>query len=159
MINTTAGKEFSVDVSASDNRDGEDLVPEYIFSEGAVDANGYLLEGEHTCTLKYTDYAGNSSELVLSLKVGPQDVTAPVISWAPDKIYANDGMRPVINVIATDDHDDDVEVTLVWSEGALYKGKLCNGNHTLTITAVDETGNKTEKVIPVIVESGLPSID
>ena len=158
VIETTAGKKFTVDATAYDEYDDKNIEPEYIFSEGAVDENGMLLEGEHTCTVRFTDFAGNSSELTLTLKVEAKDVTAPTLSWAPDKLYANDGMMPILNITATDDRDGEVDVVLTWSEDAIYRGKLCNGKHTLTVTAVDSTGNKTEKVIPVIVTSGIPAI-
>lgn len=158
VIETTAGRELSVDISAYDAYDEASIEPQYIFSEGAVDANGLLVEGEHTCTVRFSDFVGNASEIKLNVKVAPKDVTAPTLSWAPEKLYANDGMMPIIDITATDDRDGELEVVLTWSEGAIYRGKLCNGNHTLTVTAVDETGNKTEKVIPVIVTSGIPTV-
>lgn len=151
VINITAGQRFSVKAEAFDEYDNKKITPEYIFSDGAVDADGLLLEGEHTCTVRYSDAAGNCSELELVLKVEPKDENAPVLSWAPDTIYANAWVMPVLDITATDDCDGEVEVELIWSTGALYRGKLRNGNHTLTIIAVDSTGNKTEKVITVIV--------
>jgi hypothetical protein len=68
-------------------------------------------------------------------------------------------MMPVLNITATDDRDGEIDVTLTWSEDAVIRGRFSIGEHTLTVTAVDSTGNKTEKVIPVIVTSGLPNID
>ena len=156
-IITTAGKVFKIDATAFDERDNKSITPEYIFSEGAVDESGLLLEGEHTCTVKYTDAAGNVSEINLTLKVNPKDTSAPVLNWAPDKIYANTGARPLFDITATDDRDGEVEVTAVWSDGAIQRGKLCTGEHTLTLTAFDGTGNKVEKVIDVIVTYGMPS--
>lgn len=158
VIETTAGRAFQVNATAYDEYYDAEIEPEYIFSEGAVDQDGLLREGEHSCTVRFTDPAGNFSELKLSLKVAPKDTEAPVLSWAPDKIYANSGMMPMFNVTAIDDRDGEVKVTVVWSEGAIYRGKLCAGNHTLTITASDETGNKTEKVIPVTVSGELPTV-
>lgn len=158
VIETTAGRELAIDAVAYDAYDDAEIQPEYVFSEGAVDENGFLLEGEHSCTVKFTDFAGNTSELALTLKVTPKDVTAPVLSWAPEKLYANNGMMPLIDITASDDHDGEVEVEMTWSEGAIYRGRLRAGNHTLTVTAVDGTGNKTEKIIPVIVTSGLPNM-
>ena len=155
-IVTTAGKPFVIDATAYDEYYQMNIEPEYVYSDGAVDKNGLLLEGEHTCTVKFSDLGGNTAELVINLKVGPKDTVAPVLSWAPEKIYASEGMMPSLAVTAMDDPEGEVEVTLVWSEGALYKGKLCSGNHTLTITAVDQTGNKAEKVIPVIVSDYAP---
>ena len=159
VIETTAGRELQINATAHDEYYGMDIEPEYIFSEGAVDKDGLLLEGEHSCTVRFTDPAGNFSELKLSLKVAPKDTTAPTLSWAPEKLYATEGMMPIIDVTAIDDRDGEVEVVLTWSEGAIYRGKLCVGNHTLTVTAVDETGNKTEKVIPVTVTSEIPDVE
>lgn len=150
-IKTTAGKIFTVDATAYDEYDKTDIEPEYIFSEGAVDANGLLLEGQHTCTVKFTDFSGNSSTIELTLSVEPKDVTAPVLSWTAEKLYADNGMMPILNITATDDRDGDVNVALIWSEGALYRGKLVTGEHTLTLIAEDSTGNKVEKIIPVTV--------
>ena len=152
-IITTAGKTFSIDATAYDWKDNENVQPEYIFSEGAVDGNGLLVEGEHTCTVKFTDKAGNSSTLDVVLKVQSMDTTAPVLGKIPDAIYATAGMRPVLTVTAEDDRDGEVTPTLTWSEGAFDgRGRLTVGEHTLTVTAIDSTGNKTEKVVTVIVE-------
>jgi hypothetical protein len=151
VINTTAGKVFSVDATAYDEYDEAYIEPEYIFSEGAVNENGLLLEGQHTCTVKFTDFAGNISTIELTLNVEPKDTIAPTLNWAPDTIYANVGMMPILSVTAADDKDSVVDVVLEWSEGALYRGKFCSGSHTLTVTATDSTGNKIEKIIPVIV--------
>ena len=74
-----------------------------------------------------------------------------MLSQLPDKIYANEGTIPVITATAFDDIDGEVEVSLNWSAGALYHGKLCIGEHTLTVSASDKTLNTTGKIITVIV--------
>lgn len=153
-IKTTAGRVFSIDATAYDEYYEAYIKPEYIFSDGAVDENGLLLEGEHTCIVRFSDLAGNASEIELTLTVSPKDVTAPTLNWAPDNIFATVGMRPVLNVVATDDCDGEIAAAIIWSEGALdSRGRLTVGEHTLTITATDGTGNKTEKIIPVTVTS------
>ena len=158
-ITTTAGQPFSVKAEAVDEYNNEKISPEYIFSDGAVDENGLLLEGEHSCTLRFTDDAGNFSELKFSIKVEPKDTVAPTFSWAPDKIYANAGMRPVLSIAVDDNRDNEIEPVLVWSKGTFdNKGRFIVGEHTLTISAVDDTGNKIEKIIPVSVAAGLPKI-
>jgi hypothetical protein len=97
---------------------------------------------------------------VLTLIVEPQDVTPPALGWAPDAIYANVGMRPILDVTAEDDRAGELEPVLTWSDGTLdARGRFLEGEHTLTITAVDPTGNKTEKVIPVKVTDGLPVVE
>lgn len=160
-INTTAGKVFTLDgASAYDEYDNAIIQPEYIYSEGAIDENGLLLEGEHTCAVRFTDAAGNSSEINLTLKVEAKDVTAPTLSWTVEKLFANVGMRPMLNITATDDRDGEVDVVLTWSDGTLDpRGRFLAGEHTLTITASDKTGNTVEKVIPIIVTGGLPTVE
>ena len=155
-IETTAGKSFAIDVTAYDEYYKMNIKPEYVYSDGAIDQNGLLLEGEHTCTVRFSDPGGNTAELVISLKVGPKDTEAPVLNWETDKIYACSGMMPVLDVTAVDNSDGEVEVAMVWSEGALYRGKLCQGNHSLTISATDNTGNKVERVISVVVSEYAP---
>ena len=150
-INTTAGKAFIIDATAYDEYDKANITPEYIYSEGAVDENGLLLEGKHTCTVRFTDAAGNSSEIVIGLTIDPRDVTAPVLDWAPDKIFAEAGMMPRLTLTATDDRDGEIEAVASWSNGAIIWGRLVVGEHTLTVTATDSSGNKTEKTITVVV--------
>jgi hypothetical protein len=151
---------LEIDATAFDEYDGRTVEPEFIFSEGAVDDDGFLLEGQHSCIVRYTDDAGNSAEIEIALKVAPKDVTAPSLSWTTDKIFANEGMRPMLTVTAEDDRDGEVEVAMTWSDGALdSRGRLTMGEHTLTLIAVDETGNKTEKVIAVSVsDNKLPNV-
>ena len=158
-ISTTAGKELEIDATAFDERDNKNIAPEYIYSEGATDENGYLVVGEHTCTVRFTDAAGNSSEINLTLVVTPKDQIAPTINWTVEKLFASVGMRPMLNITAEDDTDGEIAPVLTWSEGALdAKGKLTLGEHTLTVTAIDSTGNVAETVISVVVYSGLPEI-
>ena len=158
-ISTTAGRLFTVNATAFDERDNKSIAPEYIYSEGAVDEKGLLLEGEHTCTVRFTDDAGNSSEISIKLTVAAQDKTAPTINWTVEKLFANVGMRVMLDITATDDKDGEVEPVFVWSEGALdSKGRLLEGEHTLTVTATDSTGNETEIVVPVIVSSDMPVV-
>lgn len=161
VIRTTAGQKLVIDATAYDEGDQATIRPyDYIYTAGAVDENELLLEGTHSCTVRFFDYRGNVAELVLTLIVEPQDVTPPALDWAPDAIYANVGMRPILDVTAEDDRAGELEPVLTWSDGALdARGRFLEGEHTLTITAVDPTGNKTEKVIPVKVTSGLPTVE
>ena len=150
-IETTEGREFVLDLIAHDDYYDVDVTPEYIWSDGALDENGKLVTGEHTCTVKATDEAGNSAQITLQVTVREKDTVAPTLSWAPDKICAPVGAKPEFKVTATDDRDE-VEAVLVWSEGALdNRGRLLEGEHTLTVSATDLTGNKTEKTITVSV--------
>ena len=154
---STAGRVLRVNATAHDEYYGMDIEPEYIFSEGAVDKDGLLLEGDHSCTVKFTDPAGNYAELKLTLKVAPKDTVGPELSKLPAKIYANEGTKPLLTVTATDDRDGEVVPTVTWSNGALdNRGRLVAGTHMLTVSATDSTGNKTEKVIPVVVTDYAP---
>ena len=157
-VETTAGRAFVLDLTAYDEYYETNVTPEYIWSEGALDSNGLLTVGTHTCTVKATDPAGNSSEIKLTVKVGEKDAEAPVVNWNPDTVYACAGMIPMLNIAATDDKDQ-VEAELAWSEGALdSRGRLVEGEHTLTITSVDLTGNKTVKQVKVIVTADRPEV-
>ena len=157
-VETTAGRAFVLDLTAYDEYYETNVTPEYIWSEGALDSNGLLTVGTHTCTVKATDPAGNSSEIKLTVNVGEEDTVAPVVNWNPDTVYACAGMIPMLNIAATDDKDQ-VEAELAWSEGALdSRGRLVEGEHMLTITAVDLTGNKTVKQVKVIVTADRPEV-
>ena len=156
-VETTAGRALQINITAHDEYYDMDIEPEYIFSEGAVDKNGLLLEGEHSCTVRFTDPAGNSSEMKFALKVASKDTVAPELSKLPAKIYATAGTRPLLTFTATDDRDGNLTPTATWSDGAFdSRGRLVAGSHTLTVSASDSTGNKTEKVIPVIVSDYAP---
>lgn len=142
VIDTTEGKDFSLDVKAYDEYDG-DITPEYIWSDGALDTDGKLTVGEHTCTVKATDEAGNSSEITVTVKVGAKDTVAPELDLGglPEDIVAFTGSKPVFNITATDNCDE-VAVEQIWSDGALdSRGRLTEGEHILTVRSEDMTGN------------------
>jgi len=49
---------------------------------------------------------------------------------------------------------------LTWSEGALdNRGRLTEGEHILTITATDTTGNTTQKTVKVVVVTSIDQLD
>lgn len=159
-ITMTAGKKFDFNATAYDEYYKVSVEPEFIWSEGAIDNDGYLLEGNHTCKVKFTDPAGNTSELNFTFKIGPKDTEAPVLNWAPDSIIASAGMRPMLTLNATDAIEGELEMDIKWSEGALSeRGLLNEGDHTLTLSACDSTGNKVEKIIKVTVLSGIPELE
>lgn len=54
-------------ISATDDSGVVEL--EYIWSNGALDYNGRLIVGNHTCTVKAIDPSNNSSEVVISFEV------------------------------------------------------------------------------------------
>lgn len=160
VINTTAGKPFVLDASAYDAEDDEYITPEYIWNGDALDADGLLVEGSYTLTVKATDTYGNTSELVLTVNVGPKDTEAPVIGWTPvvEAVYAMKGAKPSIRVSVTD-NTDKVEAVLIWSEGALDEaGRLTEGLHTLTISATDLSGNHSEYTVLFCVTASRPTV-
>ena len=156
-INTSEGKKFVPDLTAYDAYYGINITPEYIWSDGAVDADGNLLKGTHTCVVRATDDAGNSSEITLTVNVEERDKEAPVLNWTPDDVSAMAGALPILDITATDNRDS-VTPVIVWSEGALDgRGKLTEGEHTLTITATDLTGNSVEHVVNFHVSKNRPT--
>lgn len=158
VIDTREGRDFVLDISAHDDYYDVDVELEYIWSEGALDNEGKPVQGTHTCTVRATDEAGNSSEIVLTVNVGERDTEAPSINWMPEEIYAMAGMLPDFDIIVADNIDT-LDATLTWSEGALdVRGRLTAGEHTLTISAVDLTGNKTEHAIAVHVLATRPVV-
>ncbi len=158
VIETREGRDFVLDITAHDAYDDVEIIPEYIWSEGALDENGKPVAGTHTCTVKATDEAGNTAEIVLTVNVGERDTEAPVLLWQAEDLFVMAGTLPQFDISATDNVDD-VEVVLTWSEGALDNaGKLCAGTHTLTVSATDLSGNKTEVTVNVFVISGRPVV-
>ncbi|MBE6684269.1 MAG: hypothetical protein E7592_01290 [Ruminococcaceae bacterium] len=159
-ISTTEGKTFELDLTVWDEYEERAITPEYIWSDGALDENGLLTAGEHSCTVRATDTAGNSSEITLTVTVGKKDVTAPEIDWSAESISALVGARCLLNIFATDDTDGEIEAELTWSNGALdNRGRLTEGEHTLTITATDATGNTTQKTVKVVVVTSIDQLD
>lgn len=147
-IVTTAGKPLVLDVTAADNLEGEIPVV-WTWSQGAVDGNGRLLEGQHTLTLTATDFYGNSSSLTVNLTVGPQDLEAPEIDFALTEINSVVGALPRFAIDAVD-NTDSVEAVITWSAGALdNRGRLTAGTHTMTVTATDLSGNTTALSVTV----------
>ncbi len=146
---TTAGKQLILPVSAWDEGEKQYFSVEYVWSGDALDGEGKMKEGEYSVTLRAKDSYGNTSEKVISVTVGPKDTEAPVIHFAPDTVETLAGALPVLNFKATD-NEDEPEITLEWSEGALdKKGRLNEGAHTLTVTASDLTGNSQVREITV----------
>ena len=149
-ITTSVGADFTVNVSAFDAQESRSIEVERAWSAGALDEDGNLTVGTHTLTLTATDYFGNKAEKIVMVNVCEPDVEAPVIHM-PESIYAEVGSIFLVNMPITDNREV-ASVTSIWSDGALDEdGKLVEGTHTLTVIAVDTSGNKTEKVATVYV--------
>ena len=153
-IVTSCGKVFNPGITAYDELEDREVALVYDWSEGALDGEGKMLEGEHTCRVSATDYYGNTSYIDLNVTVGPPDVSAPEIQFFTSEIYVPVGTFYRMALMAIDDYDN-VDVIEEWSDGAIdLGGRLAEGVHTLTLTATDLSGNKTVKVVTVYVIDG-----
>ena len=142
-ILTSAGKPFVLDATAYDEGEGRVIPLVFEWSEGAIDTNGLLVKGEHTLTVSATDHYGNVSEITIAVTVGDVDREAPSINVNATEVYVTVGTLYRFSLIATDNYDN-VTVVEEWSAGAVdMYGVLQMGEHTLTLTATDLTGNVT----------------
>ena len=152
VIDTVEGVAPDFGITAYDAYYDDDITPEYIWSNGALDAQGNFVKGTHTCTVKATDKAGNSSEITLTINVKEKDVTSPVIEELPERIVAETGSRLVLMIDVTDNNDE-IEPVLTFSEGTFDgQGRLAAGEHTLTVSATDKSGNTSMRVVTIIVK-------
>ena len=146
-ILTSSGKPFVLDATAVDELSGMILPLEYSFSDGAVDDDGNLVEGEHTCRVSATGYYGHTSYIDLCLTVGPKDVSAPEILISTEDIYAPAGAFWRVEILGIDDYDK-VVVEEKWSKKPTdIGGRLVVGEYTLTLTCQDLSGNTTTKIV------------
>lgn len=146
------GETLNLTPTAQDEQENRRIDVQQTWSEGAWEEDGKLALGEHTLTLTATDYYGNKAEkqVQVEVRVFETDTTPPVIQ-VPDVIYAETGCVFLFNMSVTD-NEEVANSSFAWSDGALdSKGGLAEGTHTLTITAEDTSGNKTEKTVTVIV--------
>ena len=140
---TSAGKPFVLDATAYDEGEGRVIPLVFEWSEGAIDSDGLLVKGEHTVRVSATDHYGNVSEIILTVKVGDVDREAPSINVTATEVYVTAGTLYRFSLVATDNYDN-VTVAEEWSAGAVdMYGVLQMGEHTLTLTATDLTGNVT----------------
>ena len=157
-VSISQGQVLNFDVSAMASYN-QPLDVEYVWEdESKLDDNGNPLAGEHVLTFKATDYFGNVSTLSINVTVTQPNLIAPEMSVPTEDIFVKIGTTPLIDVIATDDEDGEVEVVKTWSENALdARGRLTEGTHTLTLTATDSSNNTTTKIITFHVsENGDP---
>ncbi len=155
------GSELMLDVHAYDAQEKCNKSVEYIWEDGvALDEKGTpTAKGEYTLTLRAKDYFGNISEKTLNVTVLEPDTQAPVINLTFTEMYVQVGTTPILNVKVTDDCAI-LEVTKVWSDGALDKyGRLTEGTHTYTVTAIDTSNNKAVKTLTVHVTVDEPTYD
>jgi hypothetical protein len=153
-LDQTADKPFMLgEYSAYDAFEKRDLeVTARWEGTPGVDENGMAVEGgPYTLVLEAENSFGERAEKRLTLTVRPRDTEPPQLLVNTDTLYAPAGTYATMNVAATD-NEDDVETLYLWSKNALDRyGRLQAGEHQLTLTATDLTGNTTERVLTVIV--------
>ena len=96
-------------------------------------------------------YRGNAASVFyidsFTLSLAEADTTEPVLDVPCTAYEAEAGSIPVPDVTATDDSGY-AQVEYIWSAGALdERGRLQEGEHTLTVTASDLFGNTARTVI------------
>ncbi len=148
------GIPFETSATAYDLQDQCNVDVTYHFAEDTQFAeDGTLMQGAWQMTMVATDYFGNKTKKIFIVVVKMPDNTPPKILTAPQIMYATIGSLPILNPKATDENGE-VTVTGAWSTGALdSKGKLTEGTHTYTITAIDFVGNKATHTVTVIVST------
>lgn len=141
-------------VTAYDAFERRSIPVEYIWPAGTVlNSNEMPAPGAYKLLLRAVDFYGNKTEKSLNIIVQEEDRQAPVIEINTESIYAVTGTRPMLNASVSDNSEAKIDVTYVWSSGALDAyGKLVKGTHTWTVTAVDHVGNKSEKLVTVYVD-------
>lgn len=150
-LTTTAGRKFNYSATYYDEYDDLGGEVEGVLSSGAIDENGLLVKGNHIVTFTAYDLSNNSSTKTINLVVGDKDETAPIININIDKLYVLAGSYNKLVFEVYDEVDGLVDYQLTYSVGVINnKGQFLAGNHTLTITAKDETGNTATKTIEII---------
>lgn len=155
-LDQTADKPLALgEYSAYDAFEKRDLeVKQRWEGTAGVDENGMAVEGgPYTLVLEAENSFGERVEKRLTLTVRPRDTEPPQILVNTDTLYAPAGTYATMNVAATD-NEDAVETLYLWSKNALDRyGRLQSGEHQLTLTATDLTGNTAERVLTVIVSA------
>ena len=158
-IEIAKGQELNIEASATDAQEGAVEIEYEWESQEALDENGNPIIGTHTLFLIAKDYFGNEAKQAITVVVAEPDTIPPTLDMRVDTIYAKIGASVLLTFSATDDRGF-VTVTKTWSNGALdNREKLTEGTHTLTVTATDASGNKTEKTVTFIVTAEGDSSD
>jgi len=160
-IRVALGADFALNATAYDAQEDCEKEVEYVWESGIeLDENGTpKTAGEYLLTLRAVDYYGNVATKTITVRVIEPDVELPVIHLNFKKMYAQVGMIPILNFEVTDNQKV-VEVTRVWSEGALdAKGALTEGTHTYTVTAKDDSNNQSVHTVTVYVTKDEPAYD
>ena len=160
-VTVSLGAAFELDAFAYDEQDDCVKPLEYVWESGVeLDENGLpTAPGDYSLTLHAVDYFGNASTKTITVTMTEPDLEAPVVHLNFTEMYAQVGMIPTLNFEVTDNQRV-ASVSRVWSKGALDEnGALTEGTHTYTVTALDDSNNKTVHKITVYVTSTEPEYD
>jgi len=152
-IEIAKGQNLNIEANATDAQEGEVGIEYEWADQGSLDEQGNPMIGTHTLYLVARDYFGNEAKQAITVIVLEPDTLSPTLDIRVDTVYAKIGASVLLEFSATDDRGS-VTVTKTWSNGALdSREKLTEGTHTLTVTATDASGNKTEKTVTFIVSA------
>ena len=152
-IEIAKGQNLNIEANATDAQEGEVGIEYEWADQSALDEYGAPIVGTHTLYLVARDYFGNEAKQAITVIVLEPDTLSPTLDIRVDTVYAKIGASVLLEFSATDDRGS-VTVTKTWSNGALdSREKLTEGTHTLTVTATDASGNKTEKTVTFIVSA------
>ncbi len=142
------------EVTAYDEFEKRSIPVECVWPQGSeLNSNGVPAPGSYDLLLRAVDFYGNITEESVNVIVREADEQAPVIDVNTESIYAVTGTIPMLKALVNDNSAQKIDVTYTWSSGALdVFGKLVKGTHTWTVTAVDQAGNKAEKLVTVYVD-------
>ena len=158
-IEIAKGQELNIEASATDAQEGEVEIEYEWADQELLDENGEPNIGTHTLSLVARDYFGNEAKKEITVVVLEPDTLPPTLDIRVDTVFAKIGASVLLDFPATDDRGS-VTVTKTWSDGALdSRERLTEGTHTLTVTATDASGNKTEKTVTFIVSAEGDSSD
>ncbi len=148
---TTYGRRLNLSAHYYDEYDDIGGEITGVLSEGALDENGLLTQGNHTMTFTATDLSNNVSTKVINIIANEKDTVAPTIYVNIEKLYVLAGSYNKLVFEAYDEVDGKVECEMHYSTGAMNsQGQFLAGNHTLTLTASDFSGNTATKTIEII---------
>ncbi|MBO7297962.1 MAG: hypothetical protein J6U60_02820 [Clostridia bacterium] len=148
---------YEYDVKAMDLLDGEVSYNAEII-QGELDNGRFQKNTDYTVRITATDKAGNiaTKELTFSCKY---DITPPVLTFgtavesgtlnAPIGI-SEEELKGLLSVTAADNKSENVVLSISFPDGMFDEnGKLQEGNFRVSITATDESGNKTETTVRI----------
>lgn len=139
---------------AFDGQDNRNVEVTYVWdSMPAMDASGRITEqGTYNLTLKAEDYFHNVTQKSVTIVVGAADLEGPDINIPFSTITLPAGTIFNLDVSGYITDEYEFTYTAVYSSGTMDElNRLLAGDHTLTITAEDYSGNISQKIITIYV--------